>query len=211
MDFPQTVLFADGLVSLAGAAFFSVFREHLRSGFPCLWLRLAIVLFLLEGKLPCSRGLLPGFERIAEIVLLSADILTLTISHNCEAIAPVSIFQLIYTGIILSCHNEALLKCGIFVASTTAKGLSTMPQCGNVWGGFFNSTDDRPAPFWREKVAGTDTFTHCEFGATQGKFDLAVCAKKNGLDAIHDTVHEMARDEARHGKALQGLLERYFK
>ena len=51
----------------------------------------------------------------------------------------------------------------------------------------------------------------CEFGATQGKTDLAICAKKNGLDAIHDTVHEMARDEARHGKALQGLLERYFK
>ena len=51
----------------------------------------------------------------------------------------------------------------------------------------------------------------CEFGATQGKTDLAICAKKNGLDAIHDTVHEMARDEARHGKALKGLLERYFK
>lgn len=51
----------------------------------------------------------------------------------------------------------------------------------------------------------------CEFGATSGKFDLAACAKKNGLDAIHDTVHEMARDEARHGKALKGLLERYFK
>ena len=50
----------------------------------------------------------------------------------------------------------------------------------------------------------------CEFGATAGKFDLAKCAKKNNLDAIHDTVHEMARDEARHGKALQGLLERYF-
>ena len=51
----------------------------------------------------------------------------------------------------------------------------------------------------------------CEFGATAGKFDLALCAKKNGLDAIHDTVHEMARDEARHGRALKGLLERYFK
>ena len=51
----------------------------------------------------------------------------------------------------------------------------------------------------------------CEYGATQGKFDLALCAKKNGLDAIHDTVHEMARDEARHGKALEGLLNRYFK
>ena len=51
----------------------------------------------------------------------------------------------------------------------------------------------------------------CEFGATQGKVELATCAKKNGLDAIHDTVHEMARDEARHGKALQGLLNRYFR
>ena len=75
----------------------------------------------------------------------------------------------------------------------------------------------------------------CEFGATQGKFDLAACAKKNlemrveaengatagkfdlakrakaaNLDAIHDTVHEMARDEARHGKAFAGLLARYF-
>ena len=50
----------------------------------------------------------------------------------------------------------------------------------------------------------------CEYGATKGKFDLAACAKKNGLDAIHDTVHEMARDEARHGKAFAGLLKRYF-
>ena len=49
-----------------------------------------------------------------------------------------------------------------------------------------------------------------ENGATQGKFDLAKRAKELGLDAIHDTVHEMARDEARHGKALKGLLERYF-
>ena len=50
-----------------------------------------------------------------------------------------------------------------------------------------------------------------ENGATLGKFELAKLAKKYNLDAIHDTVHEMARDEARHGKALKGLLERYFK
>ena len=49
-----------------------------------------------------------------------------------------------------------------------------------------------------------------EFGATDGKTDLAKRAKALNLDAIHDTVHEMARDEARHGKALKGLLERYF-
>ncbi len=50
-----------------------------------------------------------------------------------------------------------------------------------------------------------------EHGATAGKTDLAKRAKELGLDAIHDTVHEMARDEARHGKALKGLLDRYFK
>ena len=49
-----------------------------------------------------------------------------------------------------------------------------------------------------------------EHGATQGKLDIAVAAKKANLDAIHDTVHEMAKDEARHGKAFQGLLKRYF-
>ena len=49
-----------------------------------------------------------------------------------------------------------------------------------------------------------------ENGATAGKTDLAKLAKELGLDAIHDTVHEMARDEARHGKAFEGLLKRYF-
>ena len=49
-----------------------------------------------------------------------------------------------------------------------------------------------------------------ENGATAGKFDLAKRAKAANLDAIHDTVHEMARYEARHGKAFEGLLKRYF-
>ena len=49
-----------------------------------------------------------------------------------------------------------------------------------------------------------------ENGATAGKTDLAKRAKELNLDAIHDTVHEMARDEARHGKAFKGLLDRYF-
>jgi len=50
-----------------------------------------------------------------------------------------------------------------------------------------------------------------EFGACQGKKDLATLAKEKNLDAIHDTVHEMSKDEARHGKAFEGLLKRYFK
>jgi len=49
-----------------------------------------------------------------------------------------------------------------------------------------------------------------EYGACQGKKELAGLAKQQGLDAIHDSVHEMCKDEARHGRAFKGLLERYF-
>ena len=49
-----------------------------------------------------------------------------------------------------------------------------------------------------------------EHGATEGKKKLATRAKELGYDAIHDTVHEMCKDEARHGSAFQGLLKRYF-
>lgn len=49
-----------------------------------------------------------------------------------------------------------------------------------------------------------------EHGACQGKKDLATLAKELGYDAIHDTVHEMCKDEARHGRAFAGLLKRYF-
>ncbi len=49
-----------------------------------------------------------------------------------------------------------------------------------------------------------------EYGATQGRFDLAKKAKELNLDAIHDAVHEIGRDEARHGRGFEGLLKRYF-
>lgn len=49
-----------------------------------------------------------------------------------------------------------------------------------------------------------------EHGACKGKKDIATKAKELGYDAIHDTVHEMCKDEARHGMAFKGLLERYF-
>ncbi|MCD4829683.1 MAG: NADH peroxidase [Candidatus Cloacimonetes bacterium] len=67
------------------------------------------------------------------------------------------------------------------------------------------------------EVVAPDTKTNlqmrvdAEFGACQGKKDLATLAKKLNLDAIHDTVHEMCKDEARHGKAFKGLLDRYFQ
>ena len=50
-----------------------------------------------------------------------------------------------------------------------------------------------------------------ESGACEDKMRIARVAKERGLDAIHDTVHEMAKDEARHGKGFEGLFNRYFK
>lgn len=52
---------------------------------------------------------------------------------------------------------------------------------------------------------------NAEAGACEDKFRIAKNAKEQGLDAIHDTVHEMAKDEARHGAGFQGLYNRYFK
>ncbi len=50
-----------------------------------------------------------------------------------------------------------------------------------------------------------------EFGACDGKLQLAKLAKELGYDAVHDTVHEMAKDEARHGRGFDGLIKRHFK
>ena len=59
--------------------------------------------------------------------------------------------------------------------------------------------------------ANLNARVEAEFGACEGKKKLATLAKKNNLDAIHDTVHEMCKDEARHGRAFKGLCDRYFK
>ena len=52
---------------------------------------------------------------------------------------------------------------------------------------------------------------NAESGACEDKMRIAKNAKAANLDAIHDTVHEMAKDEARHGRGFKGLYERYFK
>ena len=63
--------------------------------------------------------------------------------------------------------------------------------------------------YW-EKAAYEEAEHAAKFAEMLGETDLAKRAKAANLDAIHDTVHEMARDEARHGRALKGLLDRYF-
>lgn len=111
---------------------------------------------------------------------------------------------------------------GMYLAMARVAFREGYPEIGNYWEKAAYEEAEHAAKF--AEMLGEDLEPNmkattkdnlkwrvdCEFGATAGKVDLAKCAKKNNLDAIHDTVHEMARDEARHGKALKGLLDRYF-
>ena len=102
-------------------------------------------------------------------------------------------------------HREGYPEIGLYWEKAAYEEAEHAAKCAELLGETLEpnmKADTKSNLAWR---------VDCEFGATKGKTDLAICAKKNGLDAIHDTVHEMARDEARHGKALKGLLERYFK
>ena len=63
---------------------------------------------------------------------------------------------------------------------------------------------------WADTKKNLQLRVEAEFGACQGKKDIATKAKQLNYDAIHDTVHEMCKDEARHGMAFKGLLDRYF-
>ena len=65
-----------------------------------------------------------------------------------------------------------------------------------------------PSMLWAS--ARPRAFRRRSWTACAGKMDLAKKAKALNLDAIHDTVHEMAKDEARHGRGFEGLLKRYF-
>ena len=107
---------------------------------------------------------------------------------------------------------------GMYLAMARVAFREGYPEIGNYWEKAAYEEAEHAAKF--AELLGevlTDSTkknlemrVEAENGATAGKTDLAKRAKAAGLDAIHDTVHEMARDEARHGKAFAGLLKRYF-
>ena len=94
---------------------------------------------------------------------------------------------------------------GMYLAMARVAHREGYPEIGLYWekAAYEEAVTDSTKKNLEMRVAA-------EHGATEGKFDLAKRAKAANLDAIHDTVHEMARDEARHGKAFEGLLKRYF-
>ena len=107
---------------------------------------------------------------------------------------------------------------GMYLAMARVAHREGYPEIGNYWQKAAYEEAEHAAKFAEllgEVVTDStkknlEMRVEAENGATLGKTELAKLAKSKGLDAIHDTVHEMARDEARHGKAFEGLLKRYF-
>lgn len=126
--------------------------------------------------------------------------------------------QDIYDGLKANFEGECC-EVGMYLAMARAAHREGYPEIGLYWEKAAYEEAEHAAKFCEmlgELVSSStkENLTKrvaAENGATKGKFDIAKRAKEEGLDAIHDTVHEMARDEARHGKAFEGLLNRYFK
>ncbi len=108
---------------------------------------------------------------------------------------------------------------GMYLAMARAAFREGYPEIGLYWekaayeeaehaAKFCELLGDMVSPSTKENLK---VRVDAENGATDGKTKLAKLCKQYNLDALHDTIHEMARDEARHGKAFKGLLERYFK
>ncbi len=114
--------------------------------------------------------------------------------------------------------NGECTEVGMYLAMSRVAFREGYPEIGLYWEKAAYEEAEHAAKFAEMlgEVVTPSTKTNLELrvaaenGATAGKFELAKMAKQNNLDAIHDTVHEMARDEARHGKAFEGLLKRYF-
>ena len=107
---------------------------------------------------------------------------------------------------------------GMYLAMSRVAFREGYPEIGEYWKTAAYEEADHASRFAEmlgEVVSSSskknlEMRVEAENGACAGKFELAKMAKAQGLDAIHDSVHEMAKDEARHGRAFEGLLNRYF-
>ena len=123
----------------------------------------------------------------------------------------------VYDGLVMNFNGECS-EVGMYLAMARVAHREGYPEIGLYWEKAAYEEAEHAAKFAEllgEVVTDStkknlEMRVEAENGATAGKFDLAKRAKAANLDAIHDTVHEMARDEARHGKAFEGLLKRYF-
>ena len=114
--------------------------------------------------------------------------------------------------------NGECSEVGMYLAMSRVAFREGYPEIGLYWEKAAYEEAEHAAKFaellgevvWDTKT-NVEKRMQAECGATEGKLILAKRAKELGYDAIHDTVHEMAKDEARHGSGFQGLYKRFFK
>ena len=160
-------------------------------------------------KCPVCRAPQSKFEQMAEEKTWAAE--------HVIGIGKVDATEEIIQGLRENFQGECT-EVGMYLAMARVAHREGYPEIGLYWEKAAYEEAEHAAKFAEllGEVVTDSTKKNLEMrvdaenGATQGKFDLALMAKKLNLDAIHDTVHEMARDEARHGKAFEGLLKRYF-
>ena len=160
-------------------------------------------------KCPVCRAPQSKFEQMAEEKTWAAE--------HVIGIGKVDATEEIIQGLRENFQGECT-EVGMYLAMARVAHREGYPEIGLYWEKAAYEEAEHAAKFAEllGEVVTDSTKKNLEMrvdaenGATQGKFELALKAKQLNLDAIHDTVHEMARDEARHGKAFEGLLKRYF-
>ena len=123
----------------------------------------------------------------------------------------------VYDGLVMNFNGECT-EVGMYLAMSRQAEREGYPEVAEAFKRYAFEEAEHAAKFAEllGEVVAADTKENlrvrveAEYGATEGKLKLAKRAKALNYDAIHDTVHEMCKDEARHGKAFKGLLERYF-
>lgn len=142
-------------------------------------------------------------------------------SYACEHVVGVGakgkIEDDVYAGLVENFNGECS-EVGMYLAMSRVADREGYPEIAEAYKRYAFEEAEHAAKF--AELLGeviTDSTkknlemrAEAEMGATSGKFELAKRAKELGYDAIHDTVHEMAKDEARHGRGFDGLLKRYF-
>lgn len=141
-------------------------------------------------------------------------------SYTCEHEIGVAkgVDQEVYDGLVANFNGECC-EVGMYLAMSRQADREGYPEVAEAFKRYALEEAEHAAKFAEllgEVVTNStkknlEMRAEAEAGACDGKFQIAKRAKELGYDAIHDTVHEMAKDEARHGKAFEGLLNRYFK
>ena len=157
----------------------------------------------------------PG-EKFVEVIEDAKDLRNYATEHEVGIIGGVD--PKIVEGLRANFMGECT-EVGMYLAMARVAFREGYPEIGMYWEKAAYEEAEHASKFAEllGEVVTTSTKKNLEMrveaenGACEGKFELAKMAKQQNLDAIHDTVHEMAKDEARHGRAFQGFLDRYFK